>query len=339
MMSFRIRTTPSTMNLFPVGIFGTDSCQTVIPTVSASLPTSMNLVSSMSSIPLQLFSEGNRLTKNERDLLEAAQKGDKATILRCLKNTEDPVNVNVTDILGRSALQMAVDNENIEIVEILLAQENVFIGDALLYAIKEGVYKMVEMMVNHPSISVEMLGEGWYDMKNSLKTDSSDYSPDISPIILAAHVNEFEILQLLLTRGASIFKPHSVICDCDQCKVRQKHDSLRYSLKRINAYKALASPAWMALTSNDPILTAFRLSWELQHMAMRENEFKDIYLTLLEQCKRFAVDLLDQCRSTEEVVAVMNKTNDSEDQFDEEVDSGNLTLSRLKLALKYEQKQ
>jgi transient receptor potential cation channel subfamily C member 4 len=39
----------------------------------------------------------------------------------------------------------------------------------------------------------------------------------------------------------------------------------------------------MSLTSPDPILTAFKLSWELQRLSIKEDEFKDIYLQLSEQ--------------------------------------------------------
>ena len=55
------------------------------------------------------------------------------------------------------------------------------------------------------------------------------------------------------------------------------------------------------------MLTAFQLSWELEHLALRENEFKDSYMELSNQCKKYACDLLDQCRSSEEVIAVLNK--------------------------------
>lgn len=48
-------------------------------------------------------------------------------------------------MLGRSAIQIAVDNENTELVELLLRQDGVQIGDALLYAIREGVYRIVEV--------------------------------------------------------------------------------------------------------------------------------------------------------------------------------------------------
>ena len=74
------------------------------------------------------------------------------------------------------------------------------------------------------------------------------------------------------------------------------------------------------------------------------NKFCFLFLflsqTLSDQAKTYAVDLLDQCRSSEEVIAVLNKDSESDDEFpDEDVNSGKLTLSRLQLALKYEQKQ
>lgn len=78
-------------------------------------------------------------------------------------------------------------------------------------------------------------------------------------------------------------------------------DSLRHSLLRIHTFRALSSPAWISLTSPDPVLTAFKLSWELDHLAMRENEFKDLYAELSEQCKKYSCNLLDQCRSSAEV--------------------------------------
>jgi hypothetical protein len=55
-------------------------------------------------------------------------------------------------------------------------------------------------------------------------------------------------------------------------------DSLRHSRSRINAYRALASPSLIALSSKDPVLTAFELSKELGRLAGAESEFKVDYL-------------------------------------------------------------
>ncbi|KAI0210120.1 Transient-receptor-potential-like protein [Lamellibrachia satsuma] len=233
---------------------------------------------------------------------------------------------------------IVVDNENLEIVEILLRHDDIKIGNAVLYAIKEGVYRIVELLINHPSVTRDMLSCQWSKLKQIDDQESDDYSPDISPIILAAQCNQFEVLQLLLDRGACIERPHALTCSCSTCKRQMKEDSLRHSLLRIHCYRALASPAWMSLTSADPVLTAFKMSRELKILAMQEDEFKDIYAGLSAQCKCYACDLLEQCRSNEEVMAVLNRGCDSDDE-DYHYESSSLMLSRLKLALKYEQKQ
>lgn len=57
-------------------------------------------------------------------------------------------------------------------------------------------------------------------------------------------------------------------CGCDDCVTSRMEDSLRHSRSRINAYRALASPSLISLSSKDPILTAFELSWELRRYVM-----------------------------------------------------------------------
>jgi hypothetical protein len=46
---------------------------------------------------------------------------------------------------------------------------------------------------------------------------SANYTPDITPLILAAHKNNYEILKILLDRGASLPTPHDLKCSCDEC--------------------------------------------------------------------------------------------------------------------------
>ncbi len=71
-------------------------------------------------------------------------------------------------------------------------------------------------------------------------------------------------------------------------------DSLKYSKSRINAYKALASPSLISLSSKDPILTAFELSWNLKSLSRIENEFKSEYEKLSMQCQEYAVWLKEE---------------------------------------------
>lgn len=49
---------------------------------------------------------------------------------------------------------------------------------------------------------------------------------------------------------------------------------LNITRSRLHAYKALASPAYMALSSSDPIMTTFQLRQEMKKLAQVEKEFK-----------------------------------------------------------------
>lgn len=58
------------------------------------------------------------------------------------------ININCIDPLGRTALLIAIENENLEIIELLLSF-NVYVGDALLHAIRKEVVGAVELLLNH----------------------------------------------------------------------------------------------------------------------------------------------------------------------------------------------
>lgn len=85
---------------------------------------------------------------------------------RMLQKADDTVvNINCVDPLGRSALLMAIDNENLEMVELLI-EHKVDTKDALLHAISEEFVEAVEVLLEHeetlhrngePHVSLKML--------------------------------------------------------------------------------------------------------------------------------------------------------------------------------------
>uniref|UniRef100_A0A4W5LSH9 Transient receptor potential cation channel subfamily C member 5 n=1 Tax=Hucho hucho TaxID=62062 RepID=A0A4W5LSH9_9TELE len=254
-------------------------------------------------IPLQIVRAEAELSAEERAYLTAVEKGDYAGVKLALQEAEIYYNINVNclDPLGRSALLIAIENENLEVMELLL-NHGVHVGDATL-----GV----------------MLLPG-------------QFTPDITPIMLAAHTNNYEIIKLLVQRKVTIPRPHQIRCDCVACVSSSEVDSLRHSRSRLNVYKTLASPSLIALSSEDPILTAFRLGWELKELSKVENEFRQEYEELSQQCKLFAKDLLDQARSSRELETILNHR----DYLSEELDPKDCRdLAKLKLAIKYHQKE
>ncbi|XP_030634013.1 short transient receptor potential channel 4b [Chanos chanos] len=282
-------------------------------------------------IPLRIVRAESEFSAQEKLYLSAVEKGDYASVKQALEEAEIyfKININCVDPLGRTALLIAIENENLEIIELLLSY-NVYVGDALLHAIRKEVVGAVELLLNHKKPSGEKQVP-----PPLLDKQFSDFTPDITPIILAAHTNNYEIIKMLVQKGVSVPQPHEVRCNCVECVSSSDVDSLRHSRSRLNIYKALASPSLIALSSEDPFLTAFQLSWELQELSKVENEFKTEYEELSHQCKRFAKDLLDQTRSSRELELILNFRDDMSLLQDE----GNNDLARLKLAIKYRQKE
>ncbi|CAO2636167.1 Short transient receptor potential channel 6 [Lemmus lemmus] len=232
--------------------------------------------------PAYMFNDhSTSLSIEEERFLDAAEYGNIPVVRKMLEECLS-LNVNCVDYMGQNALQLAVANEHLEITELLLKKENLSrVGDALLLAISKGYVRIVEAILNHPAFAEgkrlatspsqsELQQDDFY----AYDEDGTRFSHDVTPIILAAHCQEYEIVHTLLRKGARIERPHDYFCKCTECSQKQKHDSFSHSRSRINAYKGLASPAYLSLSSEDPVMTALELSNELAVLANIEKEFK-----------------------------------------------------------------
>ncbi|XP_023607035.1 short transient receptor potential channel 4 isoform X5 [Myotis lucifugus] len=126
-------------------------------------------------IPLRIVRAESELSPSEKAYLNAVEKGDYASVKRALEEAEIyfKININCIDPLGRTALLIAIENENLELIELLLSF-NVYVGDALLHAIRKEVVGAVELLLNHKKPSGEkqfvaqpncqqLLASRWYD--------------------------------------------------------------------------------------------------------------------------------------------------------------------------------
>nr|XP_009668472.1 PREDICTED: short transient receptor potential channel 7 [Struthio camelus australis] len=293
--------------------------------------------------PAYMFNEkGTSLTAEEERFLDSAEYGNIPVVRKMLEESKT-LNFNCVDYMGQNALQLAVGNEHLEVTELLLKKENLArVGDALLLAISKGYVRIVEAILNHPAfaqgqrltlspLEQELRDDDFY----AYDEDGTRFSHDITPIILAAHCQEYEIVHILLLKGARIERPHDYFCKCNECVEKQRKDSFSHSRSRMNAYKGLASAAYLSLSSEDPVLTALELSNELARLANIETEFKNDYRKLSMQCKDFVVGVLDLCRDTEEVEAILN----GDVNIHLCPDHHRPSLSRIRLAIKYEVKK
>lgn len=197
--------------------------------------------------------------------------------------------------------------------------------------------------------------------------DNSQFAPGVTPLTLACQKDLYDIVTMLTQKGHIIPWPHKISCACLECRNGRQYDLLKFSLSRINTYRGIASRAYLSITSDDPMLKAFGLSRELRKLSQKEPEFKvqrpvrisrcslssvlnrpwrlplaqPQYLSLEQLCQDYAVELLGMCRNQSEVTTILNSCGDeSQDSFEGQAfEEGIPSLSRLRLAVNYNQKQ
>ncbi|XP_070556407.1 short transient receptor potential channel 7-like isoform X2 [Ptychodera flava] len=232
---------------------------------------------------MALYKESLQL---EEMFLEAAETGDKKTIFAALEK-HHLFNVNCVDPEGKSALVIAVENAQTDIVEILALNENIELGDALLRAVSHNF--IIETRVLCESLECKnLLPFGLY-----CRARNSDFHPYVTPVVLAAQNNQYDILKLLVVEyGAKVEDPSAVH--------GEDEDSLEHSVGALNLYRALTSEAYITLTADDPIERAFKLSRRMRDFSIKHFEFRFEFDELATKCEELAADLLELVQSTEE---------------------------------------
>lgn len=115
----------------------------------------------------------NELNIDEKKYLLAVERGDLSSVKIYLEKSNQELstlNINCTDPLGRSALLIAIEYENIEMIELLL-NNHIKIGEALLHAINEEFVEAVEILLNY--LDQQKLNE----FNNKTQESSFDYHP------------------------------------------------------------------------------------------------------------------------------------------------------------------
>lgn len=234
------------------------------------------------------------LTDTERRLLGAAAIGHVLELEQCVQENG---NLNCRDFLGRTGLQLAVLGDHYDAIQYLLNRCSLeVVEECLLHAIRSESVKICDMFLNHPIYSdkrTRMQLEFQHEFYDQEENNAS-FSSDITPIVLAAQCNYFDIVHMLLQKGFTIQRPHHYFCYCTECSNHKTFDRFVHSKSRLNAYRGLASPAYMSLSCDDPIKMAFELSQQLQNLADKEKEYKvrgKYATTLWRMCRRYLVNM------------------------------------------------
>ncbi|XP_071317707.1 short transient receptor potential channel 2-like [Trachinotus anak] len=282
------------------------------------------------------------------ELISAIQEG-KIQLLSGLLKTGDGIIRQLDeseDRQWREALNLSIRLGNEDAMDTLLQGVKFDfrqIHEALLVAVDTNQPRVVKRLLDRldqekgNKMDVRSFSQAIFDHS----IDNSQFAPGVTPLTLACQKDLYDIVTMLTQKGHIIPWPHKISCACLECRNGRQYDLLKFSLSRINTYRGIASRAYLSVTSDDAMLSAFSLSRELRKLSQKEPEFKPQYLGLEQLCQEFAVELLGMCRNQSEVTTILNSCGDeSQDALDEQAfEEGIPNLSRLRLAVNYNQKQ
>ncbi|XP_077986982.1 short transient receptor potential channel 5-like [Glandiceps talaboti] len=259
----------------------------------------------------------------EEMYLSAAEKGEKKAILIILEHA-DLFDVNCTDSEGRTALLVALENRHLDVMEILLSEKRVQLGDTLLRAVNLQFTPGVVVICKHLRERNDLPA----GLVNRCQND--DFHPDMTAAVLASQHNNFEILKILIEFGATIEDP-------DHIDFFTEEFTLEHSVGRINVYRALTSEACLCLTNVDPLEAAFRLGRKMRTLSEREFEFRAQYQEMAENCEEFASQLMNYVRNSEEQNVVL--THDPKEWSRAGFRGDFKEPFKVKTSIKYDQKK
>ncbi|KAK5859154.1 hypothetical protein PBY51_003241 [Eleginops maclovinus] len=290
----------------------------------------------------------NRKMRFPPELISAIQEG-KIELLCSLLKTGDGILRQLDeseDRQWREALNLSIRLGNESCMDTLLQGVKFDfrqIHEALLVAVDTNQPRVVKRLLDRldqekgNKMDVHSFSQAIFDHS----IDNSQFAPGVTPLTLACQKDLYDIVTMLTRKGHVIPWPHKISCTCLECRNGRLYDLLKFSLSRINTYRGIASRAYLSITSEDAMLRAFGLSRELRKLSQKEPEFKPQYLGLEELCQEFAFELLGMCRNQSEVTTILNSCGDeSQDSLEEQAfEEGIPNLSRLRLAVNYNQKQ
>ena len=209
--------------------------------------------------------------------------------------------------------------------------------DELLYeAVERNSTKSVNAVLKFALGDEQELG-----VTESQRIESSSISlawkkkVNVKAVILAAQKGNYELIKLFLSRGFRIDAPHDILCGCCTCK----HDPLDNTKARIMTYSAISNPMWIALTSEDPFLTAFSLSREITLLQNFEDSYENAFAAMKAQVQTFCLELLDCVESGAEQLKIVNMIGHV-DRSDEDVSHRpEWSLKFIKCAFTYKLKK
>ncbi|XP_054275609.1 short transient receptor potential channel 5-like [Macrosteles quadrilineatus] len=187
-------------------------------------------------------------------------------------------------------------------VQFLLGNKNLKLNDCLYHVIKSNEISYVKLILEP---------KGKYEKEIMFREckGSLHFPGYLTPLMLASHCGHFEIMQYLIKENhPPIPVPHEPKCVCKKCVTELREmDPLEWAAKKLDTFRALTSPYYIMLDSEDPIFTVFLRVEEIKLWKNACWEFRRGFEELMKDTETFAADLVSLCRTGREVITLLSE--------------------------------
>ena len=273
---------------------------------------------------LQLDSSRPLIDKLQVNIYKTIKNGNLDELRDLLSSSQAKIDLDCLDSSSKTALQVAADLEDSSVRERIitaLLNNGASLQIGLLNAVRQEDARVVKILLQ------------FYDKQHQTSPRESisarGITAHITPLILAACLQNFQIVKLLLEHGLTVDVPTAVRWSRDSTGAVS--EKLGPAVYRLNEYRALASPVFIAASflqdvqrGLDPVLQACTLNKQLRDMAQQEYEFRNEYLQLCDGCEEFTVSLLNECCTMEEISCVLETKSERKMLSKLEIDSLNV---------------
>ena len=223
----------------------------------------------------------------EDEFMTACMKGDGITVERLLKTDLEHFDFN--DARGFTPLMHAIKNGQEELVRTLVSDPRIRQDDCLLAAVDNGNYNITRFLIE-------------YGIDPNQEAKSPVFGHGATPLIIACIINHVELIRLLLEKNTERLYLEPEI----------KGTTLHDCRKRIKILQALSSPAYIALTCDDPVSTCFQLSKLSRWLGNCENELAEEYFAVSEHCETLAAEFVNAVEDSFDIMTLLSMETDME---------------------------
>ncbi|CDW56434.1 Transient-receptor-potential-like protein [Trichuris trichiura] len=134
----------------------------------------------------------------------------------------------------------------------------------------------------------------------------------MTPLMLAAHCDNYEMIKLLLKLGHKLDLPHRPDCKCKACRTENDEHVVAVNRRRLYSYRAISSHAYLLQDCiQDPVIDCFLIARDLEKCQQHDEAYAEKYGEMAKHVKEVPLAFLNSCCNESEATLMLSQLEGS----------------------------